>query len=65
MTIAELKQKITEKKIQAFDFMRLSRDIDPKHMGHKSYGDFCAATVKRTGDEIEKMIQKWEKENPD
>lgn len=64
MTRDELTQAIVKKKIQTFDLIRGAFDMEPKIMGFKSHEEMAVKWMKEAAKEIEKMIQKWEKENP-
>lgn len=64
MTREELKDAITKKKIATFDLIRGAFDLEPKYIGFKSHEEMAVKWMKEAAKEIEKMIQKWEKENP-
>lgn len=65
MTIDELKAEIVKKKLAAFDAVVSFTDVDPKHTGHQSKEHRALDLVLRAKKDIEKIVLKWERDNPD
>jgi hypothetical protein len=64
MTKEELKAKLDQNKLNAFNQIWMSRDVDPKHTGYNSREAMAWGIIERTAKENEKLLQKWERENP-
>ncbi len=64
-TLEELRAHIAQMKISTFNDIRTARNIDPRHTGHKSIEHRAHEMIESTAKQIEKLIQQWEKDNPD
>lgn len=70
MTIDELKAAIKQKKADSFDYLRELSRLERRDLDNAGYkGHTNAEAIKINLDhaskEIEQMIRKWEKDNPD
>lgn len=65
---SELKNKIHEMEVSCYRHCSYVITLTPeqlKHTGHASIGAALEWNVARTKKEINVLVQKWEKENPD
>jgi len=66
MTLDELKAEIASRKIETFDLIRsIQCDAEAKNAGFPTHEAAALGFIKMASKDIEKLIRKWERDNPD
>jgi hypothetical protein len=64
VTQDELREKIRDMKVAAFDRIKNARSMDPKTLGFNTRGEMAMHTIEITTHEIDQEIKAFEKANP-